>query len=112
MIQLKELYNRVYQDKDCTGFEYACVDDGEQLFEAKFRKNPMDEKQWRMEVVFPRKDVADSQVYGVSYILPKTGMALELICAIGLRYFQLQIKEEVQLKSNIDFAIGHITEGM
>ena len=44
--------------------------------------------------------------------MPKDNLPLELICATGLKYFQLYLKEEIQAKSNLDFELGDILTGM
>ena len=113
MITLKELINRAYNEsKECIEFEYSLKDKDDELFNAEFRRSKESPLVWNMRVIFDRTINSDSQVYNFVYELPKTGMDLVMICAIGLKYFQMYIKEEVQLKSNIDFSIGDITNGM
>lgn len=111
MILLKELGNRAYKEKECIGFEYKVKDEkGDVLVSAQYTKRAPTE--WWMRVIFDRTRDADSQVYNFGYKLPKEGMDLVLIAAIGLKYFQMYLKEEVQSKSMIDFAIGDLVKDM
>ena len=115
MLKLKDLENRVYSGKVCVGFEYTVKDDeGKNLFEAKFRKIERLDKtnQWYLQIVLERTRDADSQVYGFGYIMPKERLPLELIAATGLKYYQLYLKEEIQKKTNYDFALGEILKDM
>ena len=112
MIKLKDLQNRVYSGKQCVKFEYIVKgEEDSDSIEVVFRRmdNP---NEWRMQIVLNRTRDKDSEVYNFGYIMPKDGLPLELIAATGLKYFQLHIKEEVQVKSNLDFVLGGILEGM
>lgn len=111
MLVLKDLENRKYIDKQCVAFTYASVNEkNEQLFEARWILKG--ENEWNMQVVFDRTRDADSQVYNFGYVMPKGGLSLTLIAATGLKYFQLYLKEEIQTKQIIDFAIGDVTKDM
>lgn len=122
MIKLKELINRVYggkEDKECVSFEYQVLDTDmvannpeRNCFAARYQRSVADTKRWRMQVVLPRDRDCDSQVYTFDYVLPKDGMDLVLIAAIGLKYFQMRIKEEIQRKSNWDFVLGELLKDM
>lgn len=122
MLKLKELVNRVYSGKDnreCVRFEYEVLDidraanDPERnCFVARYQRSTKDAKQWRMQIVLPRDRDCDSQVYTFDYILPKESMELALIAAIGLKYFQMRIKEEIQRKSDWDFVLGALLKDM
>ncbi len=114
MIKLKDLQNRVYSGKTCVRFEYAILV-GERLVYARFAKQPNKESQpneWNMEIILGRTRDKDSEVYNFGYVMPRDGLPLELIAATGLKYFQLHIKNEVQEKSNMDFELGNILQGM
>lgn len=112
MIKLKELQNRIYSGKQCVGFDYIAMNEKNEIqFEARFKAG-IEKNEWVMRIVFDRTRDKDSEVYGFGYIMPKSGLPLELIAATGLRYFQLYIKEEVQVKSNLDFELGNILQGM
>ena len=117
MLKLKELVNRIYDGKECVRFEYEVLDeDGSKnppsCFVARYQRSSEDAKQWKMQVVLPRDRDCDSQVYTFDYVLPKIGMELALIAAIGLKYFQLRLKEEVQQKSNWDIVLGSLLKDM
>ena len=118
MLRMKNLLNRVYDGKRCVRFEVQIpVSDGHfQL--ATFENVPNaigdanDGNEWRMRIVLDRDRDKDSEVYSFGYIMPKSGLPLELIAATGLKYFQLYLKGEVQQKSNMDFVLGAMLEGM
>ena len=112
MLILSDLKNRVYSGKQCTRFEYNIMmdKDSKQEIVAVFKKVALTE--WRMQILIDGTRDKDTEVYNFNYIMPKAGLPLELIAATGLRYFQLYIKEEIQLKSNLDFELGEILKGM
>lgn len=117
MIKLKELRNRKYNGKECVAFEYDVIDNDlpqEQplCFTAMFRRNGELKTLWTMQVVIPRDQSWDSQVYTIEYVLPKADMHLETVAAVGLKYFQMKLQEEIQKKSNWEFVIGFITNGL
>ena len=111
MIRLKDLQNRVYSGKSCIRFEYEFDVDQNKTICAVF-KRLSETNTWKMSIVLDRTRDKDSEVYNFMYALPKDDVKLELVAAIGLRYFQLHIKEEVQMKSNMDFALGEIIDGV
>ena len=118
MLSLKDLQNRVYSGRECVEFSYDVVDisrapnDKERnCFRAIWRKGE-EYNEWHMRVIIDRTRDADSQVYNFGYIMPRSGLPLELIAATGLRYFQMYIQQEVQMKSNWDFVLGDILRGM
>lgn len=114
MIRLKDLQNRVYRGKDCIRFEYAFLVNNQYVY-AQYSKQTGEAalpNHWSMQIVFGRTRDKDSEVYNFEYAIPKESTPLELVAAIGLRYFQLHIKEEVQMKSNMDFLLGEIIEGV
>lgn len=112
MISFKDLENKVYSGRTCTGFECTVKPDEEHWIQAVFKRNSENKNQWNMRVVIDRTRDKDSEVYNFGYIMPKDTIPLELVAATGLKYFQLYLKEEVQLKSNLDFALGEITNGV
>ena len=113
MIKFKDLQNRVYRDKECVQFEYGILlNEGKHVYYAKFNRQENNPLEWNMQVIFGRTRDKDSEVYNFGYIMPRAGLPLELIAATGLKYFQLYLKEEIQLKSNIDFTLGEVLQGM
>lgn len=112
MLTLKDLDNRVYSGKACSEFSYSLKDEkGQTKLKANFWRGP-EENEWRMRIVLDRTRDADSQVYTFGYIMPKSNLPLTLIAATGLKYFQLLLKEEIQVKSEYDFALGDVLKGM
>ena len=112
MIHLKNLMNRVYSGTSCIRFEYEFEIDQNKTIVAVFKRLSDNANTWKMSIVLDRTRDKDSEVYNFMYALPKENVTLELVAAIGLRYFQLHIKEEVQKKSEMDFIIGEIIEGV
>lgn len=111
MLKLKDLQNRVYSGKICTRFECVVPIDKEHWLLATFKRmNTSNE--WNMQIIIDRTRDKDSEVYNFGYVMPRDGLPLELIAATGLKYFQLYIKNEVQEKSNMDFELGNILQGM
>lgn len=112
MLTLKDLSNRVYNDRICSEFSYTLKDDkGKPKLTANFWRG-QEENEWQMRIVLDRTRDADSQVYKFGYIMPVSNLPLELIAATGLKYFQLYLKEEIQKKSEYDFMIGDALKGM
>lgn len=112
MISFKDLENKVYSDRVCVRFECTVKPDEEHWTKATFRRDSKNANQWNMQVIIDRTRDKDSEIYNFGYILPKDTVPLELVAATGFRYFQLYLKEEVQLKSNLDFALGEIINGV
>lgn len=111
MVKQSDLVNRMNINGICVDFDYILtIDKSRTRF--RFTRDKDQPLVWNMMVVMKRTRDADSQVYNFSYQLPKSNMDLTMVAAIGLKYFQLHLKEEVQLKSNLDFTLGEITNGM
>lgn len=112
MITIKDIENRVYKDKICVGFDYCLVLENSEELNFRFRRNLENALEWKMQVVVDRTRERSSIVYDFSYLLPKKSIPLEMVAAIGLRFFQLTVKEEVQKNSEIDFELGERLVGM
>lgn len=112
MIRLSDLQNRVYSGKTCMRFEYELKVGDNKTAIAMFTRAVEDVNMWTMHLVLDRTRDKDSEVYNFTYILPKGNISLMLIAATGLKYLQLHIKEEVQMKTDLDFALGEITNGV
>lgn len=122
MLKLKDLQNRVYSGKECIRFECEIPYKKNYTLTARFERMksiPEDTTHatysgagWTLQIIISRTRDKDTEVYNFGYIMPRNGLPLELIAATGLKYFQLYIKEEVQAKSNLDFELGNILQGM
>lgn len=116
MLRLKDLQNRVYSGKQCVRFEVPVQVVDNKYVLAQFMKvvqgDTANSNEWRMCVILDRTRDKDSEVYNFSYIMPRNNLPLELIAATGLRYLQLYLKDEIQSKTNMDFYLGSILEGM
>ena len=111
MIKQSDLVNRMSVDGVCVDFDYILNVDNKRL-RCRFTRNKDELSVWNMMVVIKRSRDADSQVYNFGYQLPKENMDLTMITAIGLKYFQMYLKKEIQEKMNMDFILGEITSGM
>ena len=116
MIKQKDLNLSTFVGRRCIGFSYKLKSEAQEI-ELKFSNTDYvseneSNKEWLMQVVMGRTRDADSQVYNFGYIMPRNNLPLELIAATGMRYFQLYLKEEIERKINIDFALGSVLEGM
>lgn len=119
MINAADLKNRENTEvrKICVRFEYTAQlgDNVRQkfIFTRQATDVPSDlDKIWLMETYVPRTQNKDTEHYYFTYVLPRAEMPLELVCATGLRYYQMQLKEEVQIKSNIEFELGQLIGDM
>lgn len=113
MLTVKDIQNRVYSGKSCIGFDYVLQMEDANDIEFHFRRSLENALVWQIQVVIDRATMeCNDDVYRLAYVLPKEGIPLEMILAIGLRYIQLIVKEEVQKKSNIDFELGDRLAGM
>ena len=112
MLTFKDLQNKVYyRGRECVRFECTVPMNEERQVLATFKRmnNP---NEWNLQIVFDRTRDKVSEGSNFGYIMPRSGLPLELIAATGLKYFQLYLKEENQTKSNLDFELGRILEGM
>ena len=112
MIKFKDLQNKIYEGKECIRFEHEIKVDEKCKILAMFKRKNSGLTEWNMQIIFSRTRDKDSEVYNFGYVMPRSDLPLELIAATGLRYFQLYLKEEIQMKSNLDFEIGNIISGM
>lgn len=113
MLELKNLENRVYEGKTCVEFTYFLRDEkGNKLQRFTFVRDEVNERQWTMRVLIDRTCDADSQLYNFTYIIQGAKAPLNLICAVGLKYFVLCLREEIQTKSDYDFLISDAIRGM
>lgn len=112
MLRLGDLQNRVYNGKTCVRFEYMLEISNRRTVNVMFNRLAEDTNLWKATILLDRTRDKDSELYNFMYALPKDNVPLELVAATGLKYFQLYIKEEVQMKSDLDFALGVITDGV
>lgn len=117
MIALKQLINRQYEGKKPVEFEYRLdlgKDENSKPITTSFvfQRASVESNVWMMKTQFNRTANSDTQCYYIGFEMPRDNLPLELICATGLRYFKLQMQQEIQFRSNIDFSIGAVTEGM
>lgn len=115
MIKQSDLINRINIDGICVDFDYI-LEMGESRIRFRFTRetenNNLESTSWNMIVMFKRDLIRDSQVYCINYQIPKINMDLTMVTAIGLKYFQMYVKKEIELKTELDFVLGDITNGM
>lgn len=112
MIKQSDLVNRMAINGVCVDFDYFIKVTNEHKIRCRFTRSKNELRTWNMTIVLERTRDADSQVYSFDYQLPRDGMDLTMVVAIGLKYFQLYLREEVQMKSNIEFVLGDVTSNM
>lgn len=119
MIELKDLKNKEY-DKVGKGGPIAWdyfltdIDLGKDKVDIRFMFQKDEEEGDCSYIVTAIVGLTDftNTVYKFRFTIPKRNMNLNLITAMGLTYMQAYLKEEVQLKSLIDFEIGEVLKGM
>lgn len=112
-MKLKDLELRTYEDKKCTGFTYFLDlgDNKKQRFDFSLDNHPdYQDTAWKM-VTLIEPGLGETQVYNTLFVAPRKGLPLTTIAMMGLKLFQSHLKEEIQMKSNIDFGIGQVTTG-
>lgn len=114
MIELKELKNRFYVDGKPTAWDYYLdVEFGNEVFQIRYMYKKIDDL-YEVKCIIPSMPV-DSKVdtvYTGMFHPFKSDMPITLITAIGLSCIQNMLKEEIQLKSCVDFSIGDVIRGM
>lgn len=118
-LNMKDILNRRHEGKQCVGFEIELAPTeyyGKSVL-VRFTKgipayNGDNGKTWTIEVFCPRSMVTDVQHYQITYELPREGMAIEYIAAVGLTHFQNLVREELQAKTEINFGISEMVEGI
>ena len=114
-MKLKDLENRVYEGRQCVRFEYTIK--GEHPEEnalvtfKKIRavgatKEGRAENVWQAKMLLDKTHYMETQVYNIELTMPRHDAPLVLVCSTGLHFIQMLLKEEIQRKSVLDFAIG------
>lgn len=115
-MELKDLKDRKYSGNDCVGFTYDIISEDDNIaLTFEFCRNINDDqlrRRWHVFTRFFKTGVADTQCYYIEFELPKDNLPLTLICATGLKYFQLYLKDEILQKQTVDFIIGDLTRDM
>lgn len=115
MIKLNDLKNKINANGACVSFDYYINtgNEGNPLRASFIKQNHNSQLPiWNLTVSIPRVKNADTNIYTFDYQLPKPRPDLTLVAAVGLKYFQLHLKEEIQSKMNLDFVLGEIVEGV
>lgn len=114
MIKQSDLVNRMNIDGVCVDFDYI-INIEDLRIRCRFSRNNNADYElptWLLIVLLKRDGVKDSEVYNFSYQVPKANMDLTMVAAIGIKYFQMYIKKEIESKTGLDFVLGDITNGM
>ena len=115
MIELKELKNRFYVDGIPMAWDYYLdVEIGNEVFQIRYMYKKVDEMLYEVKCIIPSNPTdnrVDTVYTGVFHPF-KSDMPITLITAIGLSCIQNMLKEEIQLKSCVDFSIGDVIRGM
>jgi hypothetical protein len=110
-INQKELILREYEEKQCIAFVYILKSEKEE--KARFMFKKQGPQRWKIIAFMPDRMTADF-ISTVQFVFetPKEKMPLEIIAAIGISLFQIQLKEQIQAYTNLDFDIGQTIKGM
>ena len=114
MIVLKELINRQYdEDNHVKSWRYILkdIDLGKEKVNINFDFEKLSDKRYKVTTIIGLTDYTNT-VYTQVYDTPKSNMDLCLITAMGLINIQYYIKDEVQMKTLIDFSLGEAIKGM
>jgi hypothetical protein len=110
-MKLNELELRIYKEKKCVGFTYFLnlEDNKKQRFDFVLDEtnNEYEGRAWEMTTLFEPPN-GGTQVYRICFVIPRNDIPLITIAGMGLKLFQTYLKEEIQLKSCIDFSIGQV----
>ena len=112
MIKDKDLKLREMKHKECVAFVYDLLLNDEQNNYMRCFFHKVEGKVWQIEVWEYSTSNKSDVIYRWGYEMPKDNMPLTMICAFGLIRLQRQMKEEVQMKSELDFTIGSLVEGI
>ena len=115
-MELKDLENRVYEDKKCIRFDYVIK--GEQptdnvlvTFNRVFMNGVENVKDtWHIRMILDKTQYTDTQVYDAEITIPMHDAPLVIVCGTGLHFIQSLLKEKIQNKSMLEFAIGEVVE--
>lgn len=106
MIKLNDLIHRDYLGNICYAFDYK-LNDFLFSFVVERIDDDFDDRRWKITIIPP-----DGNITRIGFEVPKKGLSLTMICAIGLKYYQNILKAEIQMKSELDFDIGDVTSDM
>lgn len=109
-IEMHQLVNRKHNDQgDCIGFRYVvpCSEDWPEL---EFKFDRYGDRTWVVTLHWPWPGLV--QLYTVDYDVPKVNMDLVMVCVIGLQYFSYALQAEVQAKSEMQFLINDVVDGV
>jgi hypothetical protein len=111
-INQKELILREYEEKQCIAFVYVLYSEKQEEI-ARFMYRKQSPQKWKIIAFIPDCLTTDflSMVQFI-FELPKEKMPLETIAAIGVSLFQIQLKEQIQTYTNLDFDIGQVIKDM
>lgn len=112
MIKDKDLKLREMKDKECIAFVYDLLLNDEQNNYMRCFFHKVEGKVWQVEVWEYSTSNKSDVIYRWGYEMPKDNMPITMICAFGLIRLQRQMKEEVQMKSELDFTIGSLVDGI
>lgn len=111
MLEPKMLKLREMEGKQCIAFVYDLLIDEQQYYaRCYFRK--LDSNTWQLEVWEHSTSSKSNTIYCWYYTMPKDNMPLTTVCAFGLKRLQMQFAQEVQIKSQLDFTIGNVVQGV
>lgn len=111
-INQKELILREYEEKQCIAFVYILKSEKEEE-KARFMFKKQGPQRWKIIAFIPDAMTVDF-ISTIQFVfeIPKEKIPLETIAGIGITLFQHQLKEQVQIYTNLDFDIGQVVKDM
>ena len=116
MIQFKDLKNRTYAGKRCTGFQLIKEIDKDLTATVLFRKLKLEDGTrdiWSAKLIIDDSTLVNTiDLYDVVYEMPKKDMDLTLIAGSGLNHIQVKMQTEIKIKVKTDCIISEMLIGM
>lgn len=117
-VNLKDIENRKYDGKDLMSFEYIVKDlqglhgETQELRVWFERINPQMCGIDTNNPTYKVFTIDDDKVYKKLYIMPKSGMPLELVVATGLNQLKCMFQTEAEHKEILSYTISDIIKDM
>lgn len=107
-MKLRDIEHKVFLGNKCMSFLYQLDD-----ITFMFKRKKSDDTSWNLQLVIPRKECIDSQVYNIDFKVSEGKKSdLIYICSLGLRYFREYLADEIyrkeSLKIKVDLLVSEV----
>jgi hypothetical protein len=115
MINLKDIVNRVYENKIPVAFEVNIPIEGthgEPTFQRVWfeKLSVNNEEDYMSKLTYKVFTIIGNQVYELPYLVPRQNLPLETVVTIGLNQLQALIQDEAIYKQVLASYISQVTE--